>query len=316
MDLRALLEVLKKIKTQRAQSEKSLEAKVIQDFRTASASNAAAVAFYQSALMAVQNKDSSDVSDLAKSEAVQNAARIHLGYLLLTIQRGGGATTKQLEPALLAHIASLTAAGMGDIAVLARRERAKELKDAGHQIPLPKGKIPPGREPLFWDQPLVMQSVKSSVFVQWYGIQAMVADMKDWEMTPSNVDGIYEKTLLPYYRQTKDVRAVAYWDQKLKDEAQKAGATNAQFKIDQFNRVRRPQLLWKRAQDEIAIGQRNRGLADMLEVVKACPDHPDLSAWISQMEAMLTVVKPADPAAAAPSATPDGGAAPAGSPTP
>lgn len=287
IDLKGMADALKKIKTQRAAAEKALELKVVQDLRISSASNAAAVAFYQSALMATQGKDASEVQDLAKSEAVQNAARLHLGYLLMTIQRALGATTKQLEPGLMAHIAALTAAGAGDTVILFRRERNQELKEAGYRIPNAKGKTPPGKEALFWEQGLINQSVKNSVFVQWYGIAAMLADVKDWEMSPGNVDGIYQNTLLPYYRQTKDARVLAYWDQKLKDEAQKASASGAQFKIDQFNKVRRPQLLWKRAQDELTIGLRNRGMTDMMELVKTCPDHPDLNDWIVQLEGML-----------------------------
>lgn len=304
VDLKQLAATLKEIKTKRSVSEKTLESKLMQDFRTASASNVAAASFYQSALMATQNRDASDVQNLVKSDAVQNAARLHLNYLLLTIQRVGGATTKQLEAPLLAHIAAVVAAGAGDAAIYARRERAQELKDAGYRIPGAKGKTPPGREPLFWEQELITQSVKNSVFVQWYGIATLVAAAKDWEFSPGNPDGMYQSTLLPYYRQNKDPKAIAYWDQKLQDEAQKASASNSAFKIDQFNRVKRPQLLWKRAQDMILIGLRNRGMGEMLEIIKGYPDHSDLPDWIAQLEGLAAGGSVAVPSASTDAGTP------------
>ena len=308
MDIKEMAALLKQIKETRAAAEKKTVARVLQDFRAAASSNAAAIAFYQQAVGATQyGGKAHDVSefqdwskreaDKLKSDAMQNAARLHLSYLLLTIQRAGGMTTKQLEPALVAHIAALTAAGAGDPAILARRDRAQDLKDAGFkQI---KGVKPPGREPLFWDQELINKGVDGGIFVQWYGIEKMFSDLKDWETRPANVDGIYQKTLLPYYRQIKDPRVIAYWDDKMQKEAQKASDTALAFKIEQFNKMTRPQMLWKRAQDMIAIDQRNRGMGEMVSLVKNYPDHPDLNDWISTLEGMI----PPPAAAATPAPT-------------
>lgn len=288
VDLKSLAQTLKEIKAKRAASEKTLGSKLQQDFRVASASNADAIAFYDRAVLAVEpDKTHADLADWEKSDAAQNAARLHLSYLLLTLQRAGGATTKQLEPALLAHIAALTAAGAADDVIQYKRDRSLELKDAGYRPPNAKGKTPLGKIPLFWEQDLIKKSVKNSVFVQWYGISKMLDDVKDWEFAPGNADGIYQSTLLPYYRQTKDPRLLTYWDNKIQQEAQDAAKSFAVFKVDQFNTVRRPQLVWKRALDMIAIGQRNRGMTDMLTLVKTYPDHPDLRDWISGLEAML-----------------------------
>ena len=298
VDLKSLAQTLKDITAKRAATEKSLATKLQQDFRAASASNADAIAFYDRAILAVEpDKTHADLADWEKSDAAQNAARLHLSYLLLTLQRAGGATTKQLEPALLAHIGALTAAGAADDVIQYKRERTQELKDAGFHSPNAKGKTPPGKIPLFWEQDLIKKSVKNSVFVQWYGISKIFDDVKEWEFAPGNADGMYQTTLLPYYRQTKDPRLLVYWDNKIQQEAQDAAKSFATFKVDQFNSVRRPQLVWKRALDMIAIGQRNRGMTDMLTLVKTYPDHPDLRDWISQLEALL-------PGAPAPDASP------------
>ena len=303
MDIKDLAAALKQIKEKRDVSEKTKSARVLQDFRSAASSNAAAIAFYQQAVGATQYDGKThdhvefqnwmkDQSNNLKSDAMQNAARLHLSYLLLTIQRAGGMTTKQLEPALLAHIAALTAAGAGDNAILARRDKAQALKDAAVNRRSRDAVKTPDKEPLFWEQDLINKGVDNSIFVQWYGISKMLSGLKEWESSPGNVDGIYQKTLVPYYRQNKDQRLIAYWDSKLQQEAQLASNSALSFKIDQFNTVRRPQLLWKRAQDMIAIGQRNRGLGEMIALVKSYPDHQDLPDWIATLEGILSGADP------------------------
>jgi len=298
VDIKELVTVLKQIKEKRALAEKATASRVVQDFCAAASSNAAAIAFYEQAVGATQFDGKmhdraefqtwmKDQADKLKSDAMQNAARLHLNYLLLTLQRAGGATTKQLESALMAHMAAVIAAGAGDDAIIARRDRAQTLKDAGFNKQ-PRGARPAAQEPLFWDQELIKQGVDGSIFVKWYGISKMFTNLTDWENSPGNLDGMYQKTLLPYFRQNMDPRVIAYWDKKIQDEGHKAASSSLSFKIDQFNLVRRPQLLWKRAQDLIAIGQRNRGLSEMISLVKNYPDHQDLPDWISTLEGLLT----------------------------
>ena len=311
VDLKALLDTLKKIKETRSTSEKLLESRVMQDFRTASASNATAIAFYEQAISAIQydgkNHDRADFKDWLKdndddlkSDAMQNAVRLHLNYAILTLQRAKGATTKQLEPALMAHISALLAAGAGDTEILRKRDKAQEMKDLGVKVPAIKGKKQQN-EPLFWTQDMINTSVTGSIFVQWYGVQKMFSDLKDWEQVPGNIDGMYQNTLLPYYRLNKDIRAVAYWDDKIQKDAKQASSTGLSFKIEQFNSVKRPQLLWKRAQEMLTIGQRNRAINEMLGIIKSFPDHPDLPGWLTQLEGIITnSLTPATPVGATP----------------
>ena len=297
VDSRLMLEMLKQIKEKRASAEKALVSRVAQNIGSAASSNSSALAFYQQAVMATQydgkTRDQAefqnwlrDNGEKFKSEAVQSAIRLHLSYLLLTLQRAGGATTRQMEPALLAHITAIIKAGAGDADIMIRREHAQESNV--------RGKRPP-REPLFWEQELIRQGVEGAIFVQWFGIQKLLSEAKEWEMSPGNIDGMYQKTLLPFYRQTQDARAIAYWDDKLQKEAQAASGPGAAFKIDQFNQVRRPQLLWKRAQEYLTIGQRNRGTSEMMNIIRSYPDHPDLPGWIQTAEALLSGAAPAAP---------------------
>jgi len=296
VDTKQLLDALKLVKERRAGAEKMTESKILQELRAAATSNATAIAFYEQTILATQfdGKGHDAFSDWKatqaenlKSDAMQNAVRLHLNYLLLTLQRAKGAPTQQLEAPLLAHIAALTAAGAADIDILRKRDKAQEMKDAGLKIAVVQGKTPPPKEPLFWEQPLLKQGASSSIFVQRYGIQKMFTNLQDWEPLCGNIEGMYQTTLLPYYRENKDPRLLAYWDTKIQKDAQTATASGLSFKIDQFNLVQRPQLLWKRAIDLMAIGQRNRAILDMAAIIKGNPDHQDLTDWVFKLESLL-----------------------------
>ncbi|GEM_PF-2040591 len=305
VNLGQLIKELKTLKDKQQSTSKALVAKVINDFRNASASNGNAIVFYQNALMATKNETANDVQDISKMDSIQSAARLHLNYLVMTVQRALGATTQQLEPSLTAHVAALQQAGAGDAALWVRREKARQLMEGGNRAAAPKkGTLPDDKLPLFWEQKLITGSVKDSIFVKWYAIQNLIADVKDWADSPGDIDGIYQSTLLPYYRQSKDPRTIGYWDQKLQIETQKATQTNSAFQIDLFNRVKRPQILWNRAKDEIAIGLKNKGITDMADIIRAYPDHQDAADWIGQLEAMLPGGTPKADASASPAGQP------------
>ena len=81
----------------------------------------------------------------------------------------------------------------------------------------------------------------------------------------------------------------------------------AKRKVDyeekRFATVRRPELLWARAEDLYQIGLKNRAITEMVAVLKSNPLHPRAEAWISQLEAMLPASTKA-PATDAPLAPP------------
>ena len=130
---------------------------------------------------------------------------------------------------------------------------------------------------------------------------------RDWEMVPGNVDGIFQKIILPELRAQHDPRLLEYWDMKVKREGEAAARSRLAFDLDRFNQIRRPELLWNRAEDELALGQRGKAINDMFNVIKANPTHPNASAWVSKLE---TVIAPPT----APASTPAG--APAAATTP
>ncbi len=125
-----------------------------------------------------------------------------------------------------------------------------------------------------------------------------------WEFVPGNIEGIYGSIILPEFRASKDPRLLEYWDLRIKLETERV--TEAKLDVEQrdWAQIKRPNLLWSRAQDVLLLGQKNRAITEMFNLVKTHPQHPNVTGWISAIEGILA-------AAAAPAVSP-APAAPAG----
>jgi hypothetical protein len=121
-----------------------------------------------------------------------------------------------------------------------------------------------------------------------------------WPMTPGDIDGIQRAIILPEYRATQDPRIIAYWDWVIRRESEAVAKRKVNYDENRFNTVRKPALVWQRAQDLIAIGLRNRAINDMVAVLKANPLHPQAENWMRDLESILS----APPSASAKAAPP------------
>jgi hypothetical protein len=122
---------------------------------------------------------------------------------------------------------------------------------------------------------------------KWIGITSFLNPEK-WESRAGNLEGIFDNIVLPELRAERDPRLLEYWEMKIKREAESATGTRRAFDVEQFNTMRRPKLLWNQAQDMIQLGQKNRGIAQMLDVVRTYPSHPDAGGWIAALQSMLS----------------------------
>ena len=63
-------------------------------------------------------------------------------------------------------------------------------------------------------------------------------------------------------------------DMKIKRDGEAAARSHLAFRCGKkFAQVRRPELLWKKAEEYVALGQRNKAIGEMFAVVKAHPAH-------------------------------------------
>jgi hypothetical protein len=270
VDVKAMLDGLRDLQKKHTESAQSQLSQAVTDFSAAADSENAALAFYIEAVRVTQfvgqAHEETAFHDWKKREAPKLSApaiRTALRYMVISLQRSAGATDAQILPVLLAY-AQDTQFILSSI--------------AGEEI--------------------ARQAIGDNIFARWYNIGSQLSSLANWEPSPANIDGIYNQVLLPIMRKTRDPRILQYWDTKIADETSKAAAATAAFSTDRFNEDRRPALLWSRAEDTIAIGLRDQGLAEMYTIVKSFPAHPSAGKWIDELQGLLTT--PPGPAAAAP----------------
>jgi len=130
-------------------------------------------------------------------------------------------------------------------------------------------------------------------------------DIDGWEQNPGNFDGIYRNIVQPELRGQLSQRVFDYWDAKLRTEADRASRSKLTYEIDKFNSLRRPELLWGRAEEYAYIGQTNHAATEMFNLIKTYPTHPDADEWIAELKKLLTPSTSATTAApVAPAAPP------------
>jgi len=328
VDLKQVLQGLKQFKEQNETGLRARRNNAYKQITAATASNEAAAAFWTNAVLAVQfagvDHQTAAVRDWLKGEGEglkakegANAARLHLVWLGLAIQHAAGAETRQLLPKVIEFVKQLDAddTAMGRVVdqIDKAKERAGNSRTATNTKAL--GEATHGKK---MHDSILRMSVKSSPVAKYLQITDLVGDAgkngkrddgeaPGWEFVPGNVNGIYSAIILPEYRAEKDPRLLDYWDMVIRKGQEGLYAGMPDFEERQWTQVKRPALMWSRAQDLLLIGQRNRAVTEMFNLIKAFPQHPDAPGWITQLEQIIT---DAGAAPAAPSILNSGGVAP------
>ena len=264
VDADAVLSALKDLKARQAQVIGREKQGVLAAIANAQSDPAKA---YEQAVTAVeiqgQGNDGARIGewrkrqgDLLRNPAFVNGLRLQLAYLSLTWQRSMGAKNKDLLPALYDYTAQVLAS----IDTL-------------------------------WSFDSLRKPLGEIVFVRYFQIGPYLSAVDNWSDQPFDVDSIYEKAILPTLRDTKDPRVLDYWTAKLQSEAAHIEKGSNSLAMNKFNNVRRPQLLWNRAEDEEVIGQHNQAVADMLALARAHPDHPDFDKWAARLTELVKPTK-------------------------
>ncbi len=314
LDVAALLKALHGIKDQQTQQAKTAKQKALQQIQAAGASPASAVASWEEAVRTAQfegaAKEGSQFKEwreregeALKEKEAANAALLHFRWMALTMQHSIGTPMKELLPQVIAFTKEVAADQAAIDALEENIRREKEM--AGSNKHGKDRKTNDDAVKKMHDQ-IIRAPVNGSVAAQVLKIGDLLTVDK-WEMSAGNLDGIYNNIILPELRAARDLRLLEFWDMKLKREADNAARTKLAFEIDKFNQVRRPDLLWNRAQDILILGQRNRALGEMFNLVKANPNHPHADDWVAAMEKILVPPAPATPDADAPLAPPPAG---------
>jgi hypothetical protein len=294
VDPNQLLQALRALKDQQAQLTKSAKQKALQQVQAAAATPAAAVTAWEEAVRAVQfdgaPREGSQFKewreregDALKEKEAAGAAQLHFKWMALTLQRSMGTPLKELLPAIVTFTKEVAAdqAAMETLAQEIDHEkdapvgnkRAKDRRRNDEQVKRVHDQI-------------LRSPVNGSVAAQALKITTLL-EVDSWEYSAGNTDGIFKNIVLPELRAARDPRVLEYWDMKLKREADTAAKSKLAFETEKFNQVRRPEILWNRAQDVLLLGQRNRAISEMFNLIKTYPAHPNASAWMTTLEETL-----------------------------
>ena len=301
IDAASLLKELHRIRDQQSASSKQTRQTALQQINAAASSPERGLLMWEEAVRAVQfdgqAKEGAAFREWKEREGEalsaplgRNAIRLFFMYLGLTIQRDAGAKVKELLPQLLTYTRELA---NDEIAVEALEEAIKREKE---QTPGPKRaqqaqrKVTDEQVRKAHDQ-VLRRGLGNSPVVQWMKLGDFI-DPEKWEKQPGNLDGIYTQVILPELRVENDARVTEYWDHRLKREGETAMRTKLAFEVEKFNTQRRPALLWSRAQDLLAIGQKNRAATEMFGIIRSNPTNPELPNWIAALEAVLVPPAP------------------------
>jgi hypothetical protein len=246
--------------------------------------------------------------DGLSSPLAKNALLLYFRWLHLTIQRDAGTPVKELLPQIFAYSRDLLA---DEQLVIENEEAIRKEKElatlANPGNPAAKKGPPAPVHKASHDQSrrahdaILKRGLSGSPIVQWLRLADFI-NPGEWESNPGNFDGIYLKIIQAAYREAKDPKALEYWDLKIRREGDAAARTRLAFDADKFTSLQRPILLWNRAEELHLIGMRNRGILEMLNLIRNHPLHPQAAAWIKRLE--LILAPPTEGAEAAPTPTP------------
>ena len=339
VDAAQVLDLLEKLKQQQKAALKQRRASAFETVKAATASGEKAAALWKEAVKTVQFDGAEDEQaklkawrenegDALNGKEAQNAARLHLTWLFYTLQFKAGVKKKDLLPFVIEYTNQLTADGQTMETFDDQLQKERE-RDASGKHGLRRG----GDEKTVkhMHDSILQTSVSASPVAKYLGLEdvlpratsqtdrlaksvakllgetkAPTAQDESWPMTPGDLEAIHQAIILPEYRSTKDQRILDYWERVLRRESDSVAKRKVDYEEKRFATVRRPELLWSRAEDLYQIGLKNRAITEMVAVLRSNPLHPRAEGWISQLETMLPAgaKAPAASAADAPLAPP------------
>lgn len=225
-----------------------------------------------------QKRHQDDLRDVS----LQNAAQLQLRYLLLALQRTQQQNPYAQIPQCLAYLNALS--GENFLVTPAPSEPAPEGRRNGRMTKAP----PPLNQPVEEARNLIRQPLKNAPAVEWMQIADLLPDDSEFEPSPGNYQRIMEKNIRVPLRARRDQQLFRTWDMQIAAESSSVTATGSQQQADDFNRQRLPELLFQKAQDTAAVGQPNRALGEVMQLIQSYSDHPSVKDWVDNARELLT----------------------------
>lgn len=114
-----------------------------------------------------------------------------------------------------------------------------------------------------------------------------------WSMDPLDFGDIYDKTILPIYREKKKAELGAQWDARMSNEAgyRKGAFAEAEYTLWQQSTLL--DIKWLKLKDLYSNGDKPvNAMADMLAMIRENPGHPASPKWLEEFRGMVTAALP------------------------
>lgn len=139
----------------------------------------------------------------------------------------------------------------------------------------------------------INESVLSSVFAKHYKLDATVSKRETGAYSPGDVDAIYDKMILPFFREAKQAaNLMNAWQKRINQQTAMAEAQHFKEAKEQFVAEKLPVLRWGQAHELFTLGQEETAAQTMLSLIRANMSHRNASNWIEELKALVKKEKP------------------------
>lgn len=131
------------------------------------------------------------------------------------------------------------------------------------------------------------QPAKQSPLVRDRQIAGFMDGVPAADVAAGNEAAVFKKVLRPRLLEDKNKELLRIWDQRI---ARMDGAVEKKVKTlgaDDYKILKRPELLWERASDQEALGEKEAAWAQKMEILRTCPYHPKLEEWVKELRGSL-----------------------------
>ena len=126
-------------------------------------------------------------------------------------------------------------------------------------------------------------------------IQGFLGEVKEAKVSSSSVGAIFNQVVRPRLREAKSRELIRLWDLRIAAMDEGMGKEVKTLGLDDYKVLKRPELMWERADDLEKMGEQESAWATKMEILKSCPYHPKIAEWIGEMKQALGEGSPALP---------------------
>ncbi len=268
-ETKLLLDSIKDLKGKVKDQRYGIHASAIKAFRAAAASTTSAYDFYLKCYkeMNFTRKGARESDylewkkknrDYLRSREHSEARRMQLQYLVLTL-RAAQFTKKEQYYSIIPELTTLI-----DNALSAYPHLGSSRK-------------------------ILHSDAVGSTFGRVYDLQSTLKRNKNWGRSPMDIDGIYDRTILPMYRSNEKVDDLsAAWDKRISQRIRMVGALGSSESESKFTRDTLPRLNWEKNMDLLRGGKRRKALTAMVSLVRSNPEHENIDQWLDKLEGYLS----------------------------